>query len=405
MALARSLSCLLQRFSPTYRLLLSLLGQFNPSSFSCLSLRSTQRRPSFLLALFMTEPQHILSPSDAAHPLLDDSPTTPIIHTQDDTEPTSPPSLPSNQSDAELPSPPATLPEPTTLSPSLDDQPPSYIVPRRRPPPPKKGILKPPRQTPKSVFGSFRPRELVGSLGAKLLGADVEPRPPPTARERERDRLASIQASASPGGQAGAFLSRAFGKLSAVAAGSVGGSGSTGPTASSASGGASAVPGGVARTTSASSEPSASLIHSHSTHNSSSPSISPQYSSEHQPYVPSASSSTPSAVLPGQTPLKRAAFVLHSISVTYPISSALPPYSPSVSQSIQEVENQQRKKLVEQGGWAWWTGPRLVELYERACRVREEQPIQRIIELLHVRCFGSDSDHQEICPTDGERVG
>jgi hypothetical protein len=229
----------------------------------------------------------------------------------------------------------------------------SFPVPHRRPLPPKKGILKPPRQAPKSVFGSFRPRELVGGLG-KLLGQDVEPRPPPTARERERDRLAAQQAAASPGGQAGVFLSRAFGKLSAVAA-----------VASGEGGGGQ----GNAR-----SPPISASSYS----NANNLPISPQ---SYGPPLPPPQPAIP----PAATPLKRAAFVLHSISVTYPISSSQAPYSPSVSQSIEEIESQQRKKLLDEGGWTWWTGQRLVELYERGCKFREERPILRVKELLQVR--------------------
>ncbi|KAL7417904.1 hypothetical protein BDY24DRAFT_437411 [Mrakia frigida] len=259
-----------------------------------------------------------------------------------------------------LPPPP---PPPVDAAPS---DPPPIALPKLRPLPPKKGILKPPRPAQKSVFSSFRPSQLVG----KLLGDGEPPRPPPTARERERDRLAALAAQAQGTTQAGAFFSRALGRLS-MAAGGVAADPSSSFKGSNSSSSSAPPP-----SASSSWSPRSAVSAASASITSSLPSSSSASNSN--------GSSTPTGPPATQveTPLKRASFLLSSVSITYPISSSLPPCSPSVSQSIQEIESNHVKKYKEEGGWEWWNGERLVELYERASKAREEKVDSRIRELL-----------------------
>lgn len=255
----------------------------------------------------------------------------------------------------------AALPSP---SPAVLLDAPLVPVPPRRPAAPKKGILKPPRTAQKTLFSSFRPRELVG----KLLG-DVQdaPRPPPTPRERERDRLERERLGGATG-QAGAFFSRALGRLSAAASGiEAGAAGALGSGSSSSSLGpanpSSATPGSNA-TRDVSPGRSTSSINTYSTLLG----------------APPVGASHPEEA----APLKRASFLLSAISISYPISSSLPPCSAAVLQSIEDIEAEHRKKMAEEGGSAWWTAERLVQLYDRACKVREEKVDARIRAQLNV---------------------
>ncbi|KAL1407472.1 hypothetical protein Q8F55_006905 [Vanrija albida] len=81
-------------------------------------------------------------------------------------------------------------------------------------------------------------------------------------------------------------------------------------------------------------------------------------------------------------PLKRATFVLPSISITYPISSRGEPFSRKVLQEREQVETRQRTLLTAAKGAEYWTSMRLIKLYESACRGREEKPRIAIVKAL-----------------------
>ncbi|TYJ53131.1 hypothetical protein B9479_006254 [Cryptococcus floricola] len=73
-------------------------------------------------------------------------------------------------------------------------------------------------------------------------------------------------------------------------------------------------------------------------------------------------------------PLKKATFLLPSMSVTYPISSQGEPWSLKVLEDRQKIEVAQRQLLEASTGPEYWTPQRLVTLYEQACKSREERP-------------------------------
>lgn len=242
---------------------------------------------------------------------------------------------------------PSSPPPPLQPSQPLDTDAAS-LPPLRRPDPPKKGILKPPKQAQKGVFASLisrQPRDLVGSLGARLMG---EPAPSSTAPSDSSDSKVNQQQKTgrnlaqgtSPTG--GTFFSKAFGKLNIAASATLGNISSS-STASDAS--------------------------------------------AQSPASPTASSDTteprgPEPVLF----LKRASFHLPSITITYPITSSLPPYSESVTKSIEQVETSYLAKLQEEEGWEFWSSQKLLDLYEKACRARDEGIDERIWRGLKV-CF------------------
>lgn len=71
-------------------------------------------------------------------------------------------------------------------------------------------------------------------------------------------------------------------------------------------------------------------------------------------------------------PLKRASFILPAISITYPISSTNPPWSDKVLQDRKQVEESATMMMRSSIGAEFWNGEKLVELYEIACKGREE---------------------------------
>lgn len=86
-------------------------------------------------------------------------------------------------------------------------------------------------------------------------------------------------------------------------------------------------------------------------------------------------------------PLKRASFILPAISITYPISSANPPWSDKVLQDRRQVEESATRMMQSSVGAAFWNGEKLVELYEIACAGREESARVGIKQALSVSCW------------------
>jgi protein phosphatase 1 regulatory subunit 37 len=83
-------------------------------------------------------------------------------------------------------------------------------------------------------------------------------------------------------------------------------------------------------------------------------------------------------------PLKRASFILPAISITYPISSTNPPWSDKVLQDRKQVEESATMMMRSSIGAEFWNGEKLVELYEIACKGREEIPRAGIRQALSV---------------------
>ncbi|WWC85158.1 uncharacterized protein L201_000015 [Kwoniella dendrophila CBS 6074] len=81
-------------------------------------------------------------------------------------------------------------------------------------------------------------------------------------------------------------------------------------------------------------------------------------------------------------PLKRATFVLPSLSITYPISSQGEPWSTKVIEDRKRIESNHKLLLSSSCGPQYWTSQRLVTLYESACRGREERPRVGIVRAL-----------------------
>ncbi|RXK36032.1 hypothetical protein M231_06680 [Tremella mesenterica] len=97
-------------------------------------------------------------------------------------------------------------------------------------------------------------------------------------------------------------------------------------------------------------------------------------------------------------PLKRATFVLPSLSITYPISSQGEPWSIKVIEDRDrtdgmQIESIHRNLVTSAVGAQYWTSERLVALYESACRGREERPRVGIVRTLEVWRNSTPSPH------------
>lgn len=226
---------------------------------------------------------------------------------------------------------PSRTPSPSSL-PFVPPPPPPPI---RRPPPPKRGILKPAKQPARGLLGSFiRPATLGGRLMDGATQANVNA------------GVGAVGTAVQQSGEkAGAFFSKAFGRISSVATGTLT---------------------GVA--TPAASQPPP-----------------PPPKSRNDPQSPSLPAPPPTLDPIPKTKLKKASFSLSHISVVYPISSVLPPYSEMTLASRDEVESASRKRREEEGGPEWWTERRLGELFEWALRVREEGVDEVVLRAVKVR--------------------
>jgi protein phosphatase 1 regulatory subunit 37 len=89
---------------------------------------------------------------------------------------------------------------------------------------------------------------------------------------------------------------------------------------------------------------------------------------------PSTAPAQPQAPQRTGKPLKRATFMLPALTITYPISSSTPPWSGKVVEDRKSIETTYRELLLSHAGAEYWTAERLVQLYELACKGREERP-------------------------------
>ncbi|WVF72536.1 hypothetical protein IAT40_007353 [Kwoniella sp. CBS 6097] len=310
-----------------------------------------------------------------------------------------------------LAAPPSTSADPANGSIAL----PSPSPAKRRPKPPTRGILKPPPPPTKPTLGN-RLRDIVGGAVNTAVGT--------TTRLFD---AADEAALGGPGSGSGAGAGPSTPSTARGAQGSLtsaGGYGGTGArstplgTSSSAPGGTLASISGrlaglglsrfVATATGAAS-PSSSTTQGNIT-----PSGSP---------MPTRSISLPEAGSPMSTgaggasmmseksrqkqPLKRATFVLPSLSITYPISSAGEPWSAKVIEDRARIESTHRTLLSASTGPEYWTSHRLVTLYESACRGREERPRVGIVRALEVTPPPPKSRHIHLIlrPVDHSTIG
>ncbi|ORX39593.1 hypothetical protein BD324DRAFT_654814 [Kockovaella imperatae] len=228
---------------------------------------------------------------------------------------------------------------------------------KRRPNPPTKGILKPPPPPAKPTLGN-RLRDIVTVVGGGAKSLFDAPFDPESQNNANGPHTAGPSTVSSTSGQS-VSASAVGGALNAL-------SGRLGL--------------GISRLVAgASGTPVASPAHSTSTSNDVTPVGSPG---------PSRSISLPdprSSVDKGKRKdLKRATFLLPSLSITYPISSQGEPWSEKVLLERQSIESAHRSLLHSSTGAQYWTSQRLVALYESACKGREERPRVGIVRALEV---------------------
>jgi hypothetical protein len=92
--------------------------------------------------------------------------------------------------------------------------------------------------------------------------------------------------------------------------------------------------------------------------------------------------------------LKKATFPLAHIAITYPFSAGLPPSSEQTATSIAQVEADYARRQTDEGGAEWWTEKRVGELFEWAVRVREEGMDEAVLRAVKVR--RSPCDHESM---------
>ncbi|BEI92903.1 uncharacterized protein CcaverHIS019_0505310 [Cutaneotrichosporon cavernicola] len=275
---------------------------------------------------------HASSPSESTNALSDGTASEPPAAEDAPDAPPAPQTQP-DAADAVVPltnTPPPKPPSPDKATPSPHPSPPNppepiSAPPRRRPKPPSKGILKPPPAPVKPTFGN-RLRDIVGSVTGEVPGPSS-----PHAHQAVNAAMGTFNALS------GRLLGR-FGRD--------GGEGPPTP---------------------------------------------PKRQGVPPPTTPHAEPPRPvlvAAPLPAserarqKQPLKRAAFVLPSISITYPISSIAEPWSKKVLEDRDKVETRQRQLLSTASGAEYWSSMRLIKLYESACRGREEKPRLGIVRAL-----------------------
>lgn len=83
-------------------------------------------------------------------------------------------------------------------------------------------------------------------------------------------------------------------------------------------------------------------------------------------------------------PLKRASFLLPLISITYPISSTNPPWSDKILADRDEIERSKNAEVASVMEKEYWTRGKLVQLYETACKGREELVRKGVVNGLNV---------------------
>ncbi|WVQ98412.1 hypothetical protein IAU59_005535 [Kwoniella sp. CBS 9459] len=260
---------------------------------------------------------------------------------------------------------------------------------KRRPKPPTKGILKPPPPPAKPTLGN-RLRDIVGGAVTTAVGTT-------TRLFDATDEAAGSGASSSAGaGPSTSSSARgAQGSSTSTSAGYGGQTSGSAPLGSSAS-----APGGTLASISgrlaglglsrfvATATGAASPSYATGT-------VSPSGSPMPTRSISLPETGSPMSIAPGgaavmseksrqKQPLKRATFVLPSLSITYPISSAGEPWSEKVIEDRARIESTHRTLLSTSTGPEYWTSQRLVTLYESACRGREERPRVGIVRALEV---------------------
>lgn len=219
--------------------------------------------------------------------------------------------------------------------------------PLKRPLPPKKGILKPARPPARGLLGSLIRPSPTGAV-SRLIGDSSGAGSTSSASLSTVSSGAGVVGSVVQHGgeRAGAFFSKAFGRLSSVAAGLP-------------------LPAGVTPA---------------------SPLKAPT-SSEGSLVAGKSQSGTVSATADdsSQPRLKKATFPLAHIAITYPFSASLPPASEETTSSIAQVEAAYARRQADEGGAEWWTEKRVGELFEWAVRVREEGIDEAVLRAVKAR--------------------
>ncbi|WVQ71367.1 hypothetical protein IAR50_000896 [Cryptococcus sp. DSM 104548] len=222
---------------------------------------------------------------------------------------------------------------------------PAHSIPspaRRRPPPPTRGILKPPPPPAKPSLGN-RLRDIVWGEAEGGETRSQEASGAGGARDPGDGQMRGLPTPRALGGQGGTLaslsgrLASGFGRLVA--------------------------PQPTAPATPSKHEPA--------------PSERPTTQEEH-----STGQVGQVVAVKKKQPLKKATFLLPSMSVTYPISSQGEPWSLKVLEDRQKIEIAQRQLLEASTGPEYWTPQRLVALYEQACKSREERPRIGIVRAL-----------------------
>ncbi|WWC69798.1 uncharacterized protein I206_103741 [Kwoniella pini CBS 10737] len=234
---------------------------------------------------------------------------------------------------------------------------------KRRPKPPTKGILKPPPPPAKPTLGN-RLRDMVGgavntAVGttSRLFDANEDSIAGPSSSSSSTiDPTAKGPSSMTPA-TAGAALASISGRLAGL------GLSRFVPSPNNTA------------SMSATGSPAASPL----------PSRSISLPEAGSPMSNNGSNGVVSEKMKQKQPLKRATFVLPSLSITYPISSHGEPWSAKVVEDRQRIELNHKTLLSSNCGPKYWHSRRLVLLYETACRSREERPrvgITRALEMI-----------------------
>jgi protein phosphatase 1 regulatory subunit 37 len=271
--------------------------------------------------------------------------------------------------DASLPSQPVpTAPSPAVPASSTSDAAPRPSPAPRRPKPPTKGILKPPPPPPKPTLGN-RIRDIVTSSVSVVGGG---------AKSLFDPAVETDSSIAGPSSRAGPSTTSPQ-SMSATVGGTLNAlSGRLGM--------------GFSRLVAGSPSPSAT----------STPSSSPM-SSRTIPLPETGGVPAPMSEKSRQKqPLRRATFLLPTLSITYPISSQGEPWSQKVLDDrrrvsrncgtsagkrltrAKQIESLHRTTMSTSSGAEYWNSTRLVALYENACRIREERPRVGIVRALEV---------------------
>ncbi|ODN85879.1 hypothetical protein L198_07444 [Cryptococcus wingfieldii CBS 7118] len=230
------------------------------------------------------------------------------------------------------------------------DAPPAASPARRRPPPPTRGILKPPPPPAKPSLGN-RLRDIVwGDAEGDPRSQDGAAASGGGGREPGEGQMRGLPTPRALGGQGGTLASLSgrlafgFGRLVAP-------------------------------------QPPATVVPAK---HEAAPSECSALQGEHGPGPGQQGQQGQVVAVKKKQPLKKATFLLPSMSVTYPISSQGEPWSLKVLEDRQKIEVAQRQLLEASTGPEYWTPQRLVTLYEQACKSREERPKIGVVRALEV---------------------